>query len=130
MRALSACAWLALLLLAGCPGSVIELLPPGSGPGVYAGQFTSEADDSSLGTLSLTIADMGAVTGNGLLQGRSVEITGVLTGDTLDGLITDTLSQFSGRFDGQLAGAQLSGDFRLPRQDDDDLIGLWDAALQ
>ena len=48
----------------------------------------------------------------------------------LDGTITDTLSQYSGRFDGQLSGSTLSGDFRLPQPEGDDQTGVWDAQLQ
>jgi hypothetical protein len=123
-----------LLLLTGCPGSVIMPLPTGGGPGDYAGQFKGEdanGDFTAIGTLTLNISAAGALTGTGLLNGRSVSVIGLLDVDgLLDGDITDTLTELSGRFSGQLAGSQLSGSFRLPDPETDDLTGVWDAQLQ
>lgn len=120
----------ATLLLTGCPGAVIQPLPPGTGPGNYAGQFTSDEDDTLIGTFTLTISSVGQVSGTGVIDGRAVSISGTFSGTQLDGLLTETLTQLSGRFDGLLVGAQLAGDFRLPRDAGSDLTGLWDAAPQ
>jgi hypothetical protein len=123
-----------LLLLTGCPGSVIVPLPAGGGPGDYLGQFEGEdanGDFTVIGSLTLNISAAGAVTGTGLLNGRSISVLGLLDADGfLDGDITDTLTELSGRFSGQLAGVQLSGSFRLPDPETDDLTGVWDAQLQ
>jgi hypothetical protein len=125
---------LAALLLAGCPGSIIEPLPAGLGPGTYVGQFEGEnagGDFTNIGTLTLTVGNAGQVSGTGEVDGRSVSVSGLLDADgLLDGDITDTLSELSGRFSGQLAGTQLSGSFRLPQLDTDDLTGVWDAQRQ
>jgi hypothetical protein len=120
-------------LLSGCPGSVITPLPPGFGPGVYHGTFQAEdsgGDFTDAGQLVITVGNAGQVSATGELLGRSVIVTGLLDGDgRLDGTITDTLSDLSGRFDGQLAGTTLSGDFRLPQEDGEDLTGIWDAVF-
>jgi hypothetical protein len=134
MRALLSLSLAALLLLGGCPGSVITPLPDGFGPGTYAGQFEAEngsGDFTTAGTLTLSVDGSGVVSGSGTLHGSSVEVTGLLNANgELDGTISDTLTQFSGRFDGQLSASVLSGDFRLPQEGGDDLTGVWDAQLQ
>jgi hypothetical protein len=133
MRVLPLVLTLAALFLSGCPGSVITPLPPGFGPGVYHGTFQSEdagGDFSEAGTLVVTVGNAGQVSATGELLGRSISVTGLLDANgALDGTITDTLSGLSGRFDGQLAAATLSGDFRLPQEGEDDLTGVWDATF-
>src|SRR5215207_9221848 len=107
MRVLLFFALLAVLLLAGCPGSIITPLPPGFGPGVYHGTFQAEdssGDFTDAGQLVITVGNAGQVSATGELLGRSVIVTGLLDADgRLDGTISDTLSDFSGNFSGQLA---------------------------
>ncbi|MDQ3022831.1 MAG: hypothetical protein M3R04_00375 [bacterium] len=123
-----------LLALCGCPGSIIQPLPQGGGPGTYIGEFQGEdanGDFAPIGIITITIGSAGQVSATGQVEGRSISVSGLLDPDgLLDGDITDTLSELSGRFSGQLAGSQLSGSFRLPRADEDDLTGVWDAQLQ
>jgi hypothetical protein len=133
MRALLVFTMLAVLLLAGCPGSIITPLPDGFGPGVYHGTFQTEdanGDFGDAGTLSVTVGNAGQVSATGELLGRAINVTGLLDANgRLDGTIIDTLSGFSGRFDGQLSGTTLSGDFRLQQEAGDDLTGMWDAVF-
>jgi hypothetical protein len=121
---------LLLLLLTACPGSVIEPLPAGAGPGSYSGTFTDEDSGALLGSFGLVISPVGAVDGEGQLNDRSVEITGTFAAGVMDALITDTLAQTSGDFAGQLVGSTLTGDFRMEDPEGgDDIVGLWDGAL-
>jgi hypothetical protein len=122
-----------LLLLAGCPGSIITPLPAGFGPGVYHGTFQTEdagGDFTDAGQLTVTVGNAGQVSATGELLGRAIEVTGLLDADGhLDGTITDTLSDYSGNFSGQLSGTTLSGDFRLQQEEGDDITGVWDAVF-
>ena len=131
MRALLPLTLAGLLLIAGCPGSIITPLPAGFGPGVYHGTFQTEdagGDFGEAGTLVITVGNAGQVSATGELLGRSVMVTGLLDAEgRLDGTITDTLSDFSGNFSGQLAGTTLSGDFRLQQEDGEDMTGMWEA---
>jgi len=135
MRALLITTLLAgALTLSACPGSIITPLPPGFGPGNYIGQFEGEntsGDFAQIGDLTLTVGAAGQVSGTGTVNGDSVSVTGLLdsTGH-LDGNIADNLTEFSGRFTGQLSGSLLSGDFRLAQPAGDDLTGEWDAQFQ
>lgn len=120
------------LLLAGCPGSEFVPLPPGSGQGDYVGRFTNDDESEVFGEFELTIDENGAVDGDGILNGRQIDLEGILAGDgTLTGFITDTVNQLGGNFDGNLINNTLIGDFRLEQPAGNaDFEGLWDAALQ
>jgi hypothetical protein len=126
-------ALLLLALLGGCPGSVIQPLPPGGGEGDYTGQFTDESGDIVYGLFSLSIDSNGVAEGEGQLNGRDVELSGILDGSTgvFDGFINDKLTQLGGDFEATLAGNTLVGDFSLDQgAGDPDLVGFWDAVLQ
>lgn len=125
-------ALLAGLLLSGCPGSEFVPLPPGSGQGDYAGQFTNDDESQVYGDFEFSIDNNGALSGDGLLQGRKVDLEGILAGDgTLTGFMTDSVTQISGNFDANLISGVLVGDFIMPQNNGDpDLEGLWDANLQ
>lgn len=133
MRMLLSVSVAGLLLLTGCPGSIITPLPPGFGPGVYHGTFQTEdagGDFTDAGTLVVTVGNAGQVSATGELLGRAIEVTGLLDANGhLDGTISDTLSGFSGNFRGQLSGTTLSGNFRLQQEEGDDLTGIWDAVF-
>jgi hypothetical protein len=116
------------LLLLGCPDSLMQPLPPGGGQGDYSGQFTTE-DSVVLGTFSINVSGVGAVSGSGLLDGQSVTITGVLASDAIDAALEESLSGMSGHFTGVRTGNGYSGDFTLSRPaGQDDLQGYWDCA--
>jgi hypothetical protein len=118
-------------LLTGCTGSVIEPLPAGGGQGSYVGTFLADEDNAELGQLQLVITDIGAVSGSGTLSGRSVAIEGTFAAGVLEAILTDTLSQENGDFEGEFAGGTLSGDFRLEvNTGGEDIFGFWDAVQQ
>jgi len=120
---------LGIALLFGCPDSLMQPLPPGGGQGVYSGEFTAEDSTTVLGTFSITISAVGAISGSGLLNGQNIEITGLLTGNVVDASLLETLSGMSGRLSGVRTGSGYSGDYSLNRPGgEDDLLGYWDCA--
>ncbi|MCC7476941.1 hypothetical protein IT575_00665 [bacterium] len=133
MRVPALLSLLALMLLASsCPGSEFVPLPPGSGQGDYVGRFTNDDESEIFGEFELTVDENGAVDGDGLLNGRQIDIEGILSGSgELTGFLTDRLTQLGGTFDGNLVSNTIIGDFRMQQLGGDaDLEGLWDAALQ
>lgn len=121
---------LGLVALTGCPGSVMQPLPPGGGQGDYIGRFTDEADTIVMGSFEMEIDDLGVMEGSGLLNGRTIEIRGVLSNDEIDGYIDDTLIHTTGRFEGRRTGSGYIGEFNLDQgPSDPDVFGYWDAAV-
>lgn len=131
MRILTVCGILLVLAsLCGCPGSVLEPLPPGGGQGNYVGRFTDEADTQVFGSFELEIDELGVVEGSGLLNGRDVDIRGILTGDDIDGYIDDTLIHTTGSFEGRRTVAGYLGEFNLDQGPEaPDIFGFWDCVV-
>ena len=120
------------LALAGCPGSEFVPLPPGSGQGDYVGRFTNDDESEVYGEFELSIDVNGALSGDGLLNNRQIELEGILATDgTLTGFITDKVNQLGGSFDGNLFNNTLIGDMRIEQPaGNPDFEALWDAVLQ
>jgi hypothetical protein len=116
----------AVLGLVACTGQDFALLPAGAGS--YSGDFSAGGADN--GDLTLRIRDSGQLSGSGDVAGFTIELRGVLHADgRLEGFITESVSQRSGEFNGQLAGTQLSGDWRFDPSGSQVLQGAWTAAL-
>lgn len=119
--------------LGGCPGSVIQPPAPGAGPGLYSGRFIDEGDTTEYGQFSLRIEASGEAHGSGQLNGRDVDLEGVLNGASgeFTGTVTDSLTQLGGYFDGNISGTTLFGDFSFDQGlGQPDLLGLWDAVIR
>jgi len=124
---------LGLAGLTGCPGSVIQPPAPGSGPGFYNGRFTDENDTTEYGAFTLRIEDTGEAHGSGQLNGRDVDLEGVLDGASgaFTGTVTDSLTALGGYFDGNISGGSLFGEFSFDQGlGAPDLLGLWDAVIK
>lgn len=124
---------LGCVALSGCPGSVIQPPAPGAGPGLYSGRFTDEDDTAEYGQFTLRIEDSGEAHGSGQLNGRDVDLEGVLDGASgaFTGTVTDSLTQLGGYFDGSLSGTTLFGDFSFDQGlGQPDQLGLWDAVIK
>ena len=131
MRVLGFCGICMVLVgLCGCPGSTIQPLPPGGGQGNYVGRFTDEADEVVFGTFEIEIDELGVVDGSGLLNGRDVDIRGILNGDEIDGYIDDTLIHTTGSFEGRRTVSGYLGEFDLDQGPDaPDIFGFWDCVV-
>ncbi len=71
------------------------------------------------------------VEGSGLLNGRDVDIRGILDGDEVDGYIDDTLIHTTGSFTGRRTVSGYIGEFDLDQgPETPDLFGYWDCVLQ
>lgn len=132
MRSLLPCAIaLAVCVFCGCPGAVVQPLPPGGGQGNYTGRFTDEADTVVFGSFDMEIDELGVVKGSGLLNGRDVDIRGILEGDNISGYIDDTLIHTTGQFDGRRSASGYYGEFNLDQGPDaPDIYGYWDCVIK
>ena len=96
----------------------------------YVGRFTDEADTTVFGSFELEIDELGVVEGSGLLNGRDVDIRGILQGDEIDGYIDDTLIHTTGSFTGRRSVSGYIGEFDLDQGPQaSDFFGYWDCVL-